>query len=446
MAYGNNYWIPQHPNVSFYEGKINALPNYVNIDDILRFWPADFYELENNHKYIQWLFPNRDPGLNSYAFTIHPEEPKIFNSRPHLRMKLKRAFEMMLQFFGMRLTSDDKFELTENSAERLLFLNTKNNHNFNRITRILKCLLEFGHNKLMLPWLKFLAKLIYEDKTLNEAEDSFQKFWMPVLDAEDSIQLRKFLDKLPKSQSNQESKHSPSLTSNVAGTQEGNSASSTHKYTGSAERMPTSSYSENAYSYEKTTSEPEERKHRTTSKIIAFYKNEIPLPKTGLFINDILSKPDKYMLEKNSIYMHWLFPNEISGTFQSEFFSAADAEEIRETPALKGQVLKAFKMMLEFYGMELTKDETFLVPYSEKLYPLMLNNTPDPLKITRILRSLKELGHKDLMLPWLKFLACLIYERKRIPGAATSMEKYWMDTLDKKEKRELSDYINVIKK
>lgn len=48
---------------------------------------------------------------------------QVIRCTPELRERVKRAFEMMLEFYGMRLTSDNKFEHAKNCKERLAELN-----------------------------------------------------------------------------------------------------------------------------------------------------------------------------------------------------------------------------------------------------------------------------------------------------------------------------------
>ena len=68
----------------------------------------------------------------------------------------------------------------------------RGNQNFLQITRILLALKEFGHKNLMLPWMKFLANLIYKEKKLNEAKNSFERYWIDTLDAEDKARLHEY--------------------------------------------------------------------------------------------------------------------------------------------------------------------------------------------------------------------------------------------------------------
>lgn len=182
------------PNVSFYQNKIPSSPNKEYIEDILHKWPGNYEKLEKNPSYIQWLFPNRMPGVNQHAFILTDEEVEIINKSPKLKEKVKNAFEMMLDYYGMRITKDNQFELTENSRERLAGLNQRRNPDFKRISRILLAIKELGHIDLMRPWMIFLADLIYKEKKLEQASESFLQFWIETLDAEDKIFLTQYVE------------------------------------------------------------------------------------------------------------------------------------------------------------------------------------------------------------------------------------------------------------
>ncbi|CAE1174552.1 unnamed protein product [Acanthosepion pharaonis] len=120
------------------------------IEDVLE-WTGKYDLLEHNRAYIQWLFPRKNTVRNTHAFPLTNEEAKIIRETPKLKERVKRAFVMMLEFYGMILTSHGQFELSLNAEERLQKLNTFNNHNFYRISRILDSLQLLGHGDLILP-------------------------------------------------------------------------------------------------------------------------------------------------------------------------------------------------------------------------------------------------------------------------------------------------------
>lgn len=219
-------------NVRFYKNEIPAYPNKECIDEILK-WYGNYDELEYNHSYIQWIFPNREMGMNSLACVLTDKEAEIIRTSEDLRGKVKAAFEMMLDFYGMRLTKNNEFKLAENSEERLAELNKRYNHNFLRITRILLALKELGHNELALPWMKFLADLIYKENILNCAQSSFENYWINALDADDKLQLTDYQNTLLRN-----SNASKSLRNTTASPREDSSDISTN----SKERPISSSF------------------------------------------------------------------------------------------------------------------------------------------------------------------------------------------------------------
>nr|XP_045742035.1 opioid growth factor receptor-like isoform X4 [Mirounga angustirostris] len=65
------------PNLSFYRNEIRFLPNGCFIEDILQNWREDYDLLEENHSYIQWLFPLREPGVNWHAKPLTLQEIEL---------------------------------------------------------------------------------------------------------------------------------------------------------------------------------------------------------------------------------------------------------------------------------------------------------------------------------------------------------------------------------
>ncbi|CAE1264561.1 Opioid growth factor receptor [Acanthosepion pharaonis] len=442
-----------YPNVAFYENKMEAAPNDVFIDDILNKWCGNFDLLENNHFYIQWLFPNTERGKNEHSYPLSPEEAKIFREREDLKKKVKMAFEMMLDFYGMRLVGSNQFKLTENADEILAVLNTEYNHNHQRITRILKALLELGYENLMLPWLKFLADLIYKKNKLPFAHSSFEKHWVDTLDAENKLELKSYVDELPKLKLTDITTHrkpsdtsenitSPSTTTNTKAPIVGINAYSRPEDVTATTFNPDVSNTSSQSKMRKTAQNDTTKIgsiQAGNSKIIAFYRNEIPFEPNGEFINVILKtwskKPEKLM--NNSHYIYWLFPNKLHGSFSGPALTDVDAKVIQETSELKDRVLAAFKMMLDFYGMDLDRNNNFHLANQTKLMKLNAMNCHHYKYITRILHALKQLGHKELLMPWMKFLASLIFFNEYIPNASDSFRIYWIDVLENKERKEM---------
>jgi hypothetical protein len=109
----------------------------------------DWNWMEDTHDYIQWWFPLFDPSqATSDSPVLTAEDVCIFHSDRSVRMNLLLCFEAMLEFYGLELADGrSSFVLIEPSpvfegnSEAWL---TPGNHNFLRITRILKSLRILG--------------------------------------------------------------------------------------------------------------------------------------------------------------------------------------------------------------------------------------------------------------------------------------------------------------
>jgi hypothetical protein len=166
-------------NLLFYTDQIPSRPDGLNISTMLQSWRGDFNTLEANHGYIQWLFPlQARSGSNPASQEMWPHEIAAMNSDPNVKVRLRAAYTMMLEFYGITLLSNTTGAVAraQNWDERSGALN-QNTHNFLRISRILKSLGELGLERFKLPLLLFLANEIYVNGQLPAARASFREFW-----------------------------------------------------------------------------------------------------------------------------------------------------------------------------------------------------------------------------------------------------------------------------
>lgn len=180
------------PNLDFYRNRIPSKPNGDYIENILNNWFGNYHRLKNHTGYMQWLFPNRDAGLNPQAFCLKSDEAQAIRSDPVLRGRVRRAFLMILDLYGMELNEYNEFQLKQSDPECLEhFKGHSVSHMW--VSRILKALMDLGHKDLMLPWLKFLAVLIYEKNLLPyRFRSSFTDFWVKNLDIADQESFQAF--------------------------------------------------------------------------------------------------------------------------------------------------------------------------------------------------------------------------------------------------------------
>ncbi|MBD2412903.1 hypothetical protein FACHB389_06235 [Nostoc calcicola FACHB-389] len=143
-------------------------------------WTWDFEELEYVHNYIQWLFPLPErSAFNPHAPIVDEEVIQLFHSNQRLRQNLLRSFTVMLQFYGLQCQESDEGKIIISKSED--YANRKHewvgifNHNYLRITRILKCLMTLGLENEAQGFYKCLQQIYHEDSNQIGAE-TFQ-YW-----------------------------------------------------------------------------------------------------------------------------------------------------------------------------------------------------------------------------------------------------------------------------
>ncbi|XP_078602475.1 uncharacterized protein LOC144876737 [Branchiostoma floridae x Branchiostoma japonicum] len=185
-------------NYKFYMNNLKSKPDGDYIDNIHRDWWGDYKRLEMHHGYIQWLFPIREEGSNSQARELQEHEIKLIMENPEAHARILRSYEMMLDFYGMKLKDKMTGEIvhSDNWEERLSHLNNSN-RNYLHITRMLKCLGEFGYEHLKAPFIHFVLQEALVEKTLSNTIESCLDYWLhTIVRKEDRIALLCLADQL----------------------------------------------------------------------------------------------------------------------------------------------------------------------------------------------------------------------------------------------------------
>lgn len=183
-------------NLRFYKGEISSFPDGAFIDEIHNDWWGHYELLERHHGYIQWIFPIREDGMNwqAQALQRHEAEAILADETAHNRVLL--SYEMMLDFFGMKLEDRRTGQLTRsrNWRERYHNLNYSS-HNYLRITRMLKSLGEFDLEHLKKPFLEFILSEIFQHNQLTRSLNSLRNYWIGTIrnDA-DRQELHRYVD------------------------------------------------------------------------------------------------------------------------------------------------------------------------------------------------------------------------------------------------------------
>lgn len=170
-------------NLDFYKGHRTASPTNYYITDLLSM-RGDYGFLENNHNYIQWLFPIRTQGTNPYSYPTNSNEIHHFRNDGLAMSRFIMAFKVMLDFYGLRILDFENGNIGRkpNWAARAHNI-VVNPHNNLRITRILKCL---GLMKLHKFQIGFVNCLIngYNEGYLPGLKHSIEEFFIPAANSQ----------------------------------------------------------------------------------------------------------------------------------------------------------------------------------------------------------------------------------------------------------------------
>jgi hypothetical protein len=134
------------------------------LEEILEWNNADW---EFEHDFIQWLFPTTEESLfNTDAPILTPEHIYVWHADKLLQHNLRKSYERWLSFCGV-----DRLEngLTLTDFKQNVW--ARQNHNWWRITRVLKSLHVLGLEKEAAEFFEFLTnlratgKVVIDDKT-----------------------------------------------------------------------------------------------------------------------------------------------------------------------------------------------------------------------------------------------------------------------------------------
>jgi len=124
--------------VSFYKGE-NVHPLKYTIQEM---WTWEGRQIEGIHTFIQWLFPLNEASANSFnAPILSKEDIEEFKSDDVMRQNLMKSFRIMLRYYGFAFTDDELSIAKANDFETRSGWIYPSNHNYLRISRILKCLM-----------------------------------------------------------------------------------------------------------------------------------------------------------------------------------------------------------------------------------------------------------------------------------------------------------------
>lgn len=192
-----------------------------------------------------------------------------------------------------------------------------------------------------------------------------------------------------------------------------------------------------------------------------FYSNKIASTPNGALIDEIhflwfgdyskLEEHHVFSLEFNQFRVTFnvrifvlklgIFPSCEESFFnsKSQILTKEEAELIKSSPELQKRVITSYRMMLDFYGLELEDEETGKVKRSnifEERYKNLNKYSHNNMRITRILKSLGELGFEHLKKPLVQHFANELLENNYITKCLESLMNFWVKTLSKEDQNE----------
>ncbi|XP_048873442.1 opioid growth factor receptor [Brienomyrus brachyistius] len=191
----------------------------------------------------------------------------------------------------------------------------------------------------------------------------------------------------------------------------------------------------------------EEENQEERMNNLKFYLNEITSSPDEVSIEAFHKewKMDYKRLERVHSYIQWLFPLREPGVnYMASELTKKEIQEFRKSEEAKRKLMESYELMLGFYGIQLFNKETGEVKRAENWRERFANlerNMHNNLRITRILKSLGELGFEHYQAPLVHFFLEETLVRKNLSTVKRSVLDYFVFAVrDKKERRTLIKY------
>ncbi|XP_061114051.1 opioid growth factor receptor isoform X2 [Conger conger] len=177
---------------------------------------------------------------------------------------------------------------------------------------------------------------------------------------------------------------------------------------------------------------------------LKFYLNEIASSPDDVSIEVFHKewKTDYKRLERVHSYIQWLFPLREPGVnYMASELTKKEIQVFRENDEAKQRLVESYELMLGFYGIQLLNKETGEVKRAENWRERFANlerNMHNNLRITRILKSMGELGFEHYQAPLVRFFLEETLVRKNLSSVKRSVLDYFLFAVrDKRERRKL---------
>jgi len=144
------------PHVAFYKGA--AACSEGTLVELLA-WKGNYKKLEENHTYIQWLFPNYfDSKFNAESRALTHDEACIFREDLDIAQSYLKSYRLFLDFLGLQLLDvrTGTVGRARGGGGRLRKALVHYIHNHLRVYRVLSSLAVTGFQRYLTPLVAYL--------------------------------------------------------------------------------------------------------------------------------------------------------------------------------------------------------------------------------------------------------------------------------------------------
>ncbi|XP_042151136.1 opioid growth factor receptor-like isoform X1 [Oncorhynchus tshawytscha] len=180
---------------------------------------------------------------------------------------------------------------------------------------------------------------------------------------------------------------------------------------------------------------------------LQFYLGQRASSPDGIYIEDFHNNwYGKYSkLERVHSYIQWLFPLQERGmNYQAKELTKKEIEAFLEDETAKKRLVKSYKFMLDFYGIQLSNDSTGEVRRANNWRDRFDNldrHTHNNLRITRILKCLGILGFPHYQAQLVRFFQEETIVKGNLYNVKESVLNYFISAvIVQQQRKELVEY------
>ncbi|XP_059925431.1 opioid growth factor receptor-like isoform X3 [Gadus macrocephalus] len=177
---------------------------------------------------------------------------------------------------------------------------------------------------------------------------------------------------------------------------------------------------------------------------LTFYLGERASEPDGFSIGEFHKtwREDYYRLERVHSFVQWIFPLQEVGMNDEAFvLTKQEIKAFRKDETAKLNLQQSYRLMLDFYGIELSNPETGAVGRASnwpERFENMNRHTHNNMRLTRILKCLGTLGFRHYQAPLVRFFLEETLVQGKLPAVKESVLNYFLfAVLDRAQRREL---------